>query len=338
MNTGEHSVDAFTLHLNYDSTMLSYISCTEGDLVPQGGWILFDCNESVAGDVVIGGFAVNSSIPSGSAGVLARLVFENVCSGCQNGDTSLLVPDRFADDIAGFDDESGVFTYLCDVTPTPTSTAMPPTATPDPTVTPSFTPHPTGTPTPNPTATLTPTAVPPTNTPTNTPTGTPTNTPTNTPTHTFTPEPTNTPTHTPTAAPPTITPTVLPTATPTSSIRELGAYISMPEREFVPGDVCGVSIVVANPGNEEYTGRPLFAILDVYGSFYFWPDWSDFDFEVIDVGPMEEREYTVIPEFIWPQGVGQASGLYFYGAMTNSEITEIFGQWTIWEFEWRTEP
>ncbi|MBN1297936.1 hypothetical protein JXA80_14255, partial [bacterium] len=327
MATADTEVDAFTMHLMFDPTMLAYQECMEGDLVPAGGWILFDCNEASPGIVVIGGFSIEAAIPPQSEGILVHLAFAVTCQTCTNGDTCSLQPDQFADDIAGFQAVEGSFTYFCDeptATPSPTSTAIPtvsptPTASPTdiatstPTLTPTLTPTVTPTVTPTFTPTLTPTL-----TPTVTPTGTPTDIPTSTPT----------PTWTPTAVPPTFTPTATP------SIRDLGAYIEMPAHRFIAGDPCDVRVTVSNPDGITYPDRPLFVILDVYGILFFWPEWTDFSYEVVTVEPRMERVYSVIPAFTWPADVGSASGLAFYGAITDPEITEIVGQWSIWEFEW----
>jgi len=88
-----------------------------------------------------------------------------------------------------------------------------------------------------------------------------------------------------------------------------------------------------NPGPETYTGIPLFVILDVYGSLYFWPGFSEFDKKDIDV-PLGSFDETVLPEFDWPAGAGTAEGINWYAAMTNPEMTDLFGEMDIWTFGW----
>lgn len=59
-----------------------------------------------------------------------------------------------------------------------------------------------------------------------------------------------------------------------------------------------------------------FIVLDAYGEFFFHPDWSqDVGWSVVDLLSKEVRDLIVL-EFEWPGGVGSASGLKFYGAVT----------------------
>ena len=206
---GFTDVDAFLMTVLYDTDMLEYLSCQEGDLDPD--WTMFDCFEPEPGLVNMGGFSIPPyEIPAGSDGVLVQLTFAVTCTGCVQGDTGALVPTNLRDDLQDFDAVSGTFTFTSVSTPTstPTYTPMPDTPTPVPT----FTPVP-DTPTPIPTNT----AVPPTNTPPATPTPVPTNTPTPYPTDTSTPPPTYTPTQAPTDTPMS-TPTYTPTPPSTDAI------------------------------------------------------------------------------------------------------------------------
>lgn len=223
------------------------------------------------------------------------------------------------------------------LTPTPTNTALPPTATPTftpipPTFTPTSSPTRTPSPSPSPTATRTPTT-----TPTHSPSVTPTRTPTQTPTSTVTSPPP--PTWTPTVTPPPVTQTptetpLPPTATPVCSI--LGVEMWMPSHMFHAGDICSCKAFVCNPFSEPITGYPLFIILDVLGTYFFAPTFSAYD-NYLQTYPSFDpgiTEIIVLPEFIWPSGVGSASGLYWYGALTDPEITELFGILGTWEFGW----
>ncbi|MBN1355366.1 S8 family serine peptidase [bacterium] len=198
-------------------------------------------------------------------------------------------------------------------TPQPTSTTVPPTDTPIP---------PTDTP-PPPTNTMIPTN---THIPTNTPIP-----PTDTPV-----PPSNTPNPTDTPAPPTGTPvpptvTVPPTATPECDI--LGVTLWMPSEYFTPGDPCACRVFVCNPDPDGYANMPLFVILDVYGLYFFAPSFSDFDYYSLALVP-GEMEIEVLPEFTWPEGAGSASGILWYGAMTDPGITQLFGEMDTWEFGW----
>ncbi|MBN1356080.1 S8 family serine peptidase [bacterium] len=211
---------------------------------------------------------------------------------------------------------------------TPTPTAVQPTDTPAyPTntpVSPTETPvSPTDTPVPS-----TETPVPPTDTPVP-PTETPVP-PTETPVPpTETPVP---PTETP--VPPTETP-VPPTETPICDY--LGVRLEMPEHVFRAGDSCWLKAKVCYP-DQPLDNIPLFVILDVYGFYWLWPSWipldAGIDFYTL-TGPAGYYELTVIEPFDWPAGVGSADGLYFHGAITDPQITMIYGELDSWEFAYR---
>jgi agmatine/peptidylarginine deiminase len=230
-------------------------------------------------------------------------------------------------------------------TPTPTSTPvnptdtpMPPTATPvPPTDTPNSPTHTPGPSTPTATATIPPT-------PSATATTLPSATAypgTNTPLPTFTPVPptaTNTPppyTNTPT--PPTQTPVpatftpVPPTATPECDT--LGVTLWMPAEHFASGDPCACKVFVCNPDSTNYADIPLFVILDVYGIYFFAPAFSDFDHYTIDVLP-GKQEIEVLAEFLWPEGAGSAENLVWLAAMTDPDITHLFGEMDTWAFSY----
>jgi len=40
----------------------------------------------------------------------------------------------------------------------------------------------------------------------------------------------------------------------------------------------------------------------------------------------------IIPEFPWPSATGSASGIIFWGAMTDSAMTSLFGEMSRIEF------
>ncbi|MBN1356500.1 VCBS repeat-containing protein [bacterium] len=198
-------------------------------------------------------------------------------------------------------------------TPIPSDTPVPPTGTPQP---------PTDTPIP---ATSTP--VQPTDTPSQ-PTMFPTDTPV-LPTNTPIP-PTNTPDSTGTSPPPTGTP-IPPTVTPECT--ELGVMLWMPSDYYVAGDPCACRVTAGNPGPDNYFDVPLFVILDVCGMYFFAPSFSEFDHYEIDLVP-GVKEIEVLPEFTWPESAGSASGILWYAAMTDPDITRLFGEMDTWEFGW----
>lgn len=170
-------------------------------------------------------------------------------------------------------------------------------------------PVPTRTPTPPTGPTKTPTPIPPTWTPTTGPTDVPTNTPV---------IPTDTP------IPPTDTPAGCDTT---------GVTIYMPSNFFRPGDLCYCDAIVCNAEGSTLVGYPLFVILDVFGSYFFAPSFGDFDYYMMNFPP-DETFVTVLPEFNWPEGAGSANGIIWYGAMTNPEMSALFGELGMFTFGW----
>ncbi len=230
-------LDAITVYIEFDSTMLEYVSITEGDLKPANGWVYFDANvpdpNANPAELRIGGMQFSGDgITPGSNGSIAHITFQVTCDSCSAGATSALNFTQLLDDLDSFTPTNATFTYNDPGTPPPppaTPTATPteePSATPteEPTAEPSATPteeptaEPSATPTEEPTTepTATPTEEPttePSATPTEGPTVEPSPTPTDTPV-----EPSATPTEEPTNSPtpmPTDTPTTGPSATPT---------------------------------------------------------------------------------------------------------------------------
>jgi len=119
-----------------------------------------------------------------------------------------------------------------------------------------------------------------------------------------------------------------------ASCDETGTTLWMPSNEFRPGDPCECCVTVCNNTGSELNNYPLFVILDVYGALYFAPSFAnDVDFYNL-VLPVNETHVTVIEEFIWPSGTGSASGIIWIAALTNPEISEIFGTWDSWDFGW----
>ncbi|MBN1355090.1 hypothetical protein JXA40_02355 [bacterium] len=187
--------------------------------------------------------------------------------------------------------------------------------------------------------------------PTATPTGTPTMTPTvgSTQTATNTPvlptgtpiPPTNTPEDTPkpptnTPAEPSSTPAQTPTESPTADYQATGVTIVMPSDMYHRGDLCYCRVTVCNRTGSVISDHPLFVILDIYGSFFFAPSFSDYDNYLTDFFEFPEGETVVevIPAFTWPEGSGTASGILWYAAMTDPAITRLFGEMDTWEFGW----
>jgi DJ-1/PfpI family protein len=116
--------------------------------------------------------------------------------------------------------------------------------------------------------------------------------------------------------------------------KSLGVELDMPAVHFEPGDPFFINAGIFNPKTTSLPGIPLFTILDVYGSYYFWPTWTDLvDYKAITVDP-GFMSVPLIPCFTWPSGTGTAEGITIYCAMTDSSLSAILGEYSIRTFGW----
>ncbi len=142
---------------------------------------------------------------------------------------------------------------------------------------------------------------------------------------TFTPTPPDVPTYTPTSEVPTPTPTE-----PACTV--LGCTIVMPGDAFHAGDDFYISVDICNPSQETVNDVPLFVILEVYGTYFFAPQFNDYGFYNHTLMPGLET-MAVLDTFTWPDaGSGEAT---WYAAMTNAEVTMLYGVMDIFPFSWQ---
>jgi len=107
----------------------------------------------------------------------------------------------------------------------------------------------------------------------------------------------------------------------------------MPSQYYQAGDLCFCNVYICNNTENTLTENPLFVILDVFGSYFFAPDFKSYDFYSTTFPPGETK-IEVLPEFKWPEGAGSAGDIKWYAAMTNPEITELYGEMDTWSFGW----
>jgi len=113
----------------------------------------------------------------------------------------------------------------------------------------------------------------------------------------------------------------------------------MPSHRFSPADEVWLTAAVCNP-DAPLIDVPFFALLDVYGSYWFYPSWCAYpgdcaagDYQTLAEVPSGLTELPVIPSFIWPEtGAGAADGLHFYAALVDVEAGALIGDVGTWEF------
>lgn len=190
-----------------------------------------------------------------------------------------------------------------------------------PTFIPTETPMPTypGTRTPSPTPTDTPTQSP-THTVTSTWTFSPTNTPTSTATPILTLTPTNTPTCSPTLAetPPTAAPSLSPTPTD-----YFFTDLQLNQDIFRAGDLFILNLFIEHMGEDVLVQK--FVIFDVWGDYFFWPDWSrDADWVEATIQDGYSTTQNILT-FVWPVNAGEAYGLKFWAGCLEKETGTLIG-------------
>ncbi len=123
---------------------------------------------------------------------------------------------------------------------------------------------------------------------------------------------------------------------PAMACPEAGVAIWMPETQFSPGDGCSCEVTVCNPDQAVLRNHPLFVLLEIAGTYFFAPSFSDFDhyLDAYPEYPPGETMIEVLPSFPWPEGAGSFSGARFIAALTDPNIQVIVGEMDTFEFGW----
>jgi hypothetical protein len=127
-----------------------------------------------------------------------------------------------------------------------------------------------------------------------------------------------------------------PTPTPqgTQGCSPEGVTLEMPAHFYGPGDPCSLTAYICNPGQFMINSAPIFVILDVLGSYYFAPSFSEWGDHYVKTLAPGVSTLVVLPTFNWPSGAGSFSGARFWGAQTNAAMNELVGNLASWEFGW----
>ncbi len=117
--------------------------------------------------------------------------------------------------------------------------------------------------------------------------------------------------------------------------------LDMPGRHFDPGDMFYLNLIIEHDG-PELNQLPVFLILEGFGSYFFWPEWTRFnppeqvsiDYDLRDI-PSDETIIEVFSPFAWPHTGIDADGLRFIGAVTNWSISDVIGDPDVvsWSFD-----
>ena len=155
---------------------------------------------------------------------------------------------------------------------------------------------------------------------------------------TVTPEPTLEISPTPTDT--TLTPTPAPSFTPAPGCEQSGVELSMPRNNYRPGDLCWLNALVCNSAQATLENVQVFVVLDIgTGEYWFAPAWAyyppDIDSYAFDLPP-GLLTIHVVREFTWPADAGDHGPYWFWGAITDGEVTEIIGNLGQFEFQYHS--
>jgi len=91
----------------------------------------------------------------------------------------------------------------------------------------------------------------------------------------------------------------------------------MNSHRFTAGDRFLLRMLVANTCGSTVFVVDEYVVLDLFGSYWFWPDWGGAVNGRYGVA-LEPAGQTVetLLDFRWPPGVGALDGILFWGALT----------------------
>jgi len=102
----------------------------------------------------------------------------------------------------------------------------------------------------------------------------------------------------------------------------------MADTELQAGEELYLHFYLHNPGPAPYQGD-AYVVLEFSGAYWFWPSWipmsEGIDYRTIDV-PARSSYHEDVLRFVWPPGVGSASGLHFYGALFQPGTFDLIGE------------
>jgi glucose/arabinose dehydrogenase len=114
-----------------------------------------------------------------------------------------------------------------------------------------------------------------------------------------------------------------PTPTPPPEDEELFVELDLSNDYFTQGDRFLLLYSITNPESQTVSGN-FWLILDVYGSYWFYPGWTDIpDYSTIEMPSDTMIGPVTVLDFLWPSVEGHAAGLFFHAAVTTPANTDL---------------
>ncbi len=118
---------------------------------------------------------------------------------------------------------------------------------------------------------------------------------------------------------------------------QMGVTLDLSQSVFHAGDIFTCTAHFCNNTGDVLTGFPLLVLLDVFGSYFWGPTFTqEFDSYLAQYPsfPEDVTDVEVLPSFSWPSNVGAAQGIRFYAALVDPAVHILIGQFGSAEFGW----
>ena len=118
---------------------------------------------------------------------------------------------------------------------------------------------------------------------------------------------------------------------------QMGVSLDLSKSLFHAGDTFTCTAPVCNNTGDVLTGYPFLVLVDVFGSYFWGPPFTqEFDSYLTQYPSFPEgiTDVEVLPSFSWPSNVGSAQGIRFYAALVDPDVHILIGQLDMVEFGW----
>lgn len=124
--------------------------------------------------------------------------------------------------------------------------------------------------------------------------------------------------------------TIADAPTPTPIPGQPGVEITIPTAFVHPSEIFYIDAYVNVPSSP-LPEVNLAVVLDIYGTYYFWPSWSKYpvtDWQYYSSFPVGTWYVRVLTTFVWPDtGSASASNLIIYGMLLDKDVTHVIGNY-----------